>query len=72
MKARGPETCEMQVAGGWRSAFVEDAYVKYRSAPKRCPACHGTVYVLGSYGAKQQLRLTHRRMHTGCSLTPKT
>lgn len=72
MKTIGPGTCEVKVGGQWRSASLIEAQGTYGFAPKRCPACHGTVYVLGSYGAYQQLRLAHRRSHTGCPLTPKT
>ncbi len=70
--APAAETCEVKVGETWLPATLDEARGVYGYAPKRCPACHGAVYVLGSYGAKQQLRLTHRRMHTGCPLTPKT
>jgi hypothetical protein len=72
MKIEGAGTCEVKVGGEWRLASFIEAQGTYGFAPKRCPACHGAVYVLGSYGVRQQLRLTHRRMHPGCPLTPKT
>ena len=71
MKTSRSETCEVKVGDAWRSASLIEAQGTYGFAPKRCPACHGTVYVLGRYGAYQQLRLTHRRSHVGCPLTPK-
>lgn len=72
MKKHGPETCEVKVGETWRTATLTEAQGVYGYAPKRCPACHGPVYVLGSYGTRQQLRLTHRRSHSGCPLLPRS
>lgn len=71
-EAAAPETCEAKVEGVWRSVSLIEAKGVFANAPKRCRACHGAVYVLGSYGSNQRLQLSHRRSHSGCPLTPKT
>lgn len=65
-------TCEVQVDGAWRTASLAEGYGVYRDAPKRCPACHGAVYVIASYTRGTNLALAHRKLHTGCPLTPNT
>lgn len=70
MNAPSPEACEVKVEGAWRSASIAEASGIYRTALKRCPACRGAVYVLGAYSAGRRSKFTHRRLHSGCPLTP--
>ena len=37
---------------------------------KRCPACHGRVLIMGTYGSLRRLAMAHRRGHDGCPLRP--
>ncbi|KAB1069963.1 hypothetical protein [Methylobacterium planeticum] len=71
MRSSKPDQCEVKIDGAWRTANLSEAHGVYRSAPKRCPACHGLVMVHGAYASDRRLSLAHRKGHSGCPLMPK-
>ena len=68
MRARSSLTCEVEFGGQWQSISLAEGYLAFRNAPKRCLACHGPVYVAGTYTGTGKLALVHRKAHTGCPL----
>jgi hypothetical protein len=66
MKVAQPVTCQIQVAGDWQTVTIAQAHNHHRSEAKRCSACHGPVYVFGTYTSKNRLGLMHRKGHKGC------
>lgn len=64
-------TCEVNLDGVWRALGLQEAQLQHRDAIKRCPACHGRVAILGTYGIERRLSLSHRRSHSGCPLSPR-
>ncbi|XYD06701.1 hypothetical protein R1A27_15970 [Methylobacterium sp. NMS12] len=44
-----PRTCEAKVGAEWRVISLREAKSTYATALQRCPACHGRVFVTGSY-----------------------
>ena len=63
--------CDGKIDGVWKPVSLVEAIEKYRLAPKRCPACHGAMLLMGTYTVPVKRRLTHRFTHTGCPLIPK-
>lgn len=70
MLARQDQACEVKVDGVWRAVSLDEAQFRHRDDVKRCPACHGRVMILGTYGSLRRLALTHRRGHDGCPSRP--
>ncbi len=66
MKRAQPLTCQIRVASEWRTLTIAQAHNQHRSEPKRCSACHGPVYVFGTYTGRSRLGLMHRKGHGGC------
>ena len=52
MRTPDPQTCEVKIDGAWLVASLAEAGGTYRSALKRCPACHGPVAINGNYAGK--------------------
>lgn len=71
MSAPPDQTCEVKVDGVWRAVSINEAQLRHRDDLKRCPACHGRVMILGTYGSLRRLALAHRRGHDGCPLRPQ-
>lgn len=65
MKRAQPLTCQIRVASEWRTLTIAQAHNQHRSEPKRCSACHGPVYVFGTYTGRSRLGLMHRKGHGG-------
>ena len=65
-------TCEVKTPEGWQRASLSEARSYYGMAPKRCPACHGTVQMNGIHSAVSRRQFVHRRKHDGCPLSPDT
>ena len=63
--------CEVKIKGAWIVVSLDEARQKYVEAPRRCPACHGAVSIVGNYTLPVKRKLTHRRMHVGCPLLSK-
>lgn len=66
MKPAQPLTCQIEVAGDWQTVTIAQAHNQHRSEPKRCCACHVSVYIFGTYTGKTRLGLMHRKGHEGC------
>ncbi|SDA14824.1 hypothetical protein SAMN02799622_01210 [Methylobacterium sp. UNC378MF] len=66
MTAHPAPLCEVKVDAVWRTFSLNEAQLHFRDAIKRCPACHGRVTILGTYGLQPRLALSHRRSHDGC------
>lgn len=62
--------CEVKIEGAWTRVSVDEAYAHHRSAPKRCPECHGQVMTVSTYSHTVRIRLSHRKGHDGCPLQP--
>lgn len=68
MTAALPQICEVKIGEAWQAVSLHDAHGRYRPALKRCPACHGAVYIMGAYIAGRRFTLAHRKPHNGCPL----
>lgn len=68
---RTQQTCEVKAEGAWRAVSLTEARRSYLMAVKRCPACHGQVFIAGNFTSSGSYKLQHRRTHTGCRLTSK-
>lgn len=66
-----PRTCEAKIGEAWRVISLREAKSTYATALQRCPACHGRVFVTGSYTREGAFRLQHQRSHPGCAITRK-
>ncbi|MCJ2020579.1 hypothetical protein MKK84_24650 [Methylobacterium sp. E-065] len=62
--------CEVKVDSAWQRVTAVEAHAHHRSAPKRCPECHGVVLTASNYTQPIQIRLSHRKAHDGCPLLP--
>lgn len=72
MGAPDPQTCEAKIKGAWRLISLAKAKGVYAMAPKRCPACLGSVMINGGYSSNaRRTTMIHRKAHTGCPLMPE-
>ena len=67
------QMCDAKVGDAWQRVSLADAGGIYRTALKRCPACHGPVMINGGYSSSTARRqIVHRKSHSGCPLKPST